>query len=321
MTPGADLWRAAGLVWLLLPGVAAAEEPTAWLTRMEQALRDLDYEGRLVYVHGHTIESLHLVHTVRDGRTRERLTSLNDAKREVVRDEEATTCIMPDLGTVSVGPRRTQRPGGLVALEAAQVADSYEVRLDGQGRVAGRSATYLSLLPRDRYRYGYRMALDEATALPLRTELVDERGVPLVQTLFVDLRVGPEVAAVAEAAAPADAERGALDKSSAPVRDARPPWSFASLPPGFRLAMATRRTLPGDGRELQHLVLTDGLASVSVYISAPGGHDLDGEAAVGPVNAFGARVGAFQATALGEVPPATLKALVGALRAQPEAGG
>jgi sigma-E factor negative regulatory protein RseB len=85
--------------------------------------------------------------------------------------------------------------------------------------------------------------------------------------------------------------------------------------------MATRRTLPGDGRELQHLVLTDGLASVSVYIATPGGHDLDGEAAVGPVNAFGARVGGFQATALGEVPPATLKALVGALRAQPGVGG
>jgi sigma-E factor negative regulatory protein RseB len=322
MTPAADLRHAAALLLLLLPGVAAAQEPLGWLVRMEQALRELDYEGRFVYVHGHTIESLHLVHTVRDGRTRERLTSLNDAKREVVRDEDATTCIMPDLGTVSVGPRHKQRPGGLVPLEAGQVGESYEVRLEGQGRVAGRSATYLSLKPRDRYRYGYRVALDDATALPLRTELIDERGVPLVQTLFVDLRVGPEVPAVAEAAAPpADAERGAVGKSSAAVREARPPWSFADLPPGFRLAMATRRTLPGDGRELQHLVLTDGLASVSVYIAAPGGHDLDGEAAVGPVNAFGARVAGFQATALGEVPPATLKALVEALRAQPGAGG
>jgi sigma-E factor negative regulatory protein RseB len=221
-----------------------------------------------------------------------------------------------------VGPRHKQRPGGVVPLEAGQVGESYEVRLEGQGRVAGRSATYLSLKPRDRYRYGYRVALDDATALPLRTELVDERGVPLVQTLFVDLRVGPEVPAVAETAVPAaDAERNAVAKAAAPVRETRPPWSFTDLPPGFRLAMATRRTLPGDGRELQHLVLTDGLASVSVYIATPGGHDLDGEAAVGPVNAFGARVGGFQATALGEVPPATLKALVGALRAQPGVGG
>jgi sigma-E factor negative regulatory protein RseB len=320
MTPAAERCCAAALLCVLLPGTApAADDPMRLLSRMDQSLRELDYEGRFVYVHGHTVAALHLVHTVRGGRERERLTSLNDAAREVVRDEEATTCIMPDMGTVSVGPRH--RRGGVVGVEPDQVGEAYEVLVNGSGRVAGRAAVFVSLLPRDRYRYGYRLALDEATALPLRTEVLDETGVPLVQTLFVDLRVGPEVQQQPDAGpGVADAERGTKEPAVAPLREASLPWSFTALPRGFRLAMATQRALPGDGRELEHLVFSDGVASVSIYIGSPGHHDLDGEATVGPLNAYGAKVGEFHATALGEVPPATLKAFVAGLRREPGAG-
>lgn len=320
MTPAARRWRAALLCWLLPAVAAAADDPMRWLVRMDQALRELNYEGRFVYVHGQTIEALHLIHTVRDGRERERLTSLNDAAREVVRDEDATTCIMPDMGTVSVGPRYPQRRGGVVRLEPQQLGEAYEARLDGPGRVAGRSAVFLSLVPRDQFRYGYRLALDAASALPLRTELVDEAGAPLVQTLFLDLQVGPDVRPDPDSDPATAAVEGAPPERAAPVlRQAPVPWTFTDLPRGFRLAMATQRNLPGVGRELQHVVFSDGVASVSIYIGAPGYHDLEGEATVGPANAFGARVGEFHATALGEVPPSTLKAFVAGLRPQPEA--
>ena len=318
MTRAAERCGVAALLWLLLLGAAAAADAMGWLTRMDQALRELDYEGRFVYVHGHNVESLHLVHTVRDGHERERLTSLNDAAREVVRDDDATTCIMPDTGTVSIGPRHPHRRGGLIGLQPQHVGEAYEARVDGPGRVAGRSAVLVSLVPRDRYRYGYRLALDDVTALPLRTEVLDESGVPLVQTLFVDLRVGADVRNVPEPS-PARAGRAGPELAVPALRQTRLPWDFSDLPRGFRLAMAAQRALPGDGRELQHLVFSDGVASVSIYIGAPGSHDLEGEAAVGPVNAFGAKVGEFHATALGEVPPATLKAFVAGLRRQSEA--
>lgn len=322
MTPVADRWRAAALCLLLSPAAAAgaeADDPMRWLVRMDQALRELNYEGRFVYVHGQTIEAVHLVHTVRDGRERERLTSLNDAAREVLRDEDATTCIMPDRGMVSVGPRYPRRRAGVVSLEPKQVGEAYEVRIDGPGRVAGRSAVLISLLPRDRFRYGYRLALDDASALPLRTEVLDEAGNPLVQTLFVDLRVGPEVRQEPDGdRAARTAEPAAAARTVVALQPSALPWAFAELPRGFRLAMATRRTLPGDGRELQHLVYSDGVASVSIYIGEPGDHDLEGEAVVGAVNAFGARVGEYHAIALGEVPPPTLRAFVTGLRRQPE---
>jgi len=74
MAPAADLparlLAAASL--LLGPAGALADEPAEWLGRMDQALRELSYEGLLVYVHGGAVESLKLIHT-RDGdRQRER---------------------------------------------------------------------------------------------------------------------------------------------------------------------------------------------------------------------------------------------------------
>ena len=316
MTRAGRRWRVAALPLLLLPLTAAADEAMRWLTRMEQALRELSYEGRFVYVQGGTVEALHLVHTVGDGHERERLTSLNDAVREVVRDENGMTCIMPDIGTVSVGPRRPDRRGGVARLEPEHVGEAYEARVDGRGRVAGRPALFISLIPRDNMRYAYRLALDDATALPLRTELLDDAGAPLVQTLFVDLRVGADVRTPDPSASPkAPGDNAAGRQRAIPSTDQAPlPWAFTEVPVGFRLATATRRQLPGIAGEVQHVVFSDGVASVSIYIGTPDEHDLQGETAVGPVNAFGARIGEYQATALGEVPHATLEALVGGLR-------
>jgi len=313
MTAGASRLRAAALLFLALPLAAAADEALDWLARMEQALRELNYEGRFVYVHGHAIEAMHLVHTVEGGHERERLSSLNDAAREVLRDDDGMTCVMPDTGTVSVGPRHPGRAAGLRALDLAQLSEAYEARIDGSGRVAGRSAVLLSLEPKDRLRYGYRLALDGETALPLKTTLLDETGAPFVQTMFVDLRVGEGVRPLPDTHPPAASGAGAVEV------DTTLPWEFTDVPPGFRLTTALRRTLPGTGRAMKHVVFSDGVASVSVYITAPGTNDLQGEAAVGPVNALGVRIADHQATALGEVPIATLRTLLAGLRPRPEA--
>jgi sigma-E factor negative regulatory protein RseB len=318
MTVGASGLRAAVLLFLALPLAAAADEALDWLSRMEQALRELNYEGRFVYVHGHAIETMHLVHTVDGGRERERLSSLNDAAREVLRDDEGMTCVMPDTGTVSVGPRHPGRAAGLRALDLANLSVAYTARVDGEGRVAGRPAVLLSLEPKDRLRYGYRLALDSETALPLKTTLLDESGAPFVQTMFVDLRVGDEVQTVADAQSPAAPGAGPTGPAGRVEVDTALPWEFADVPPGFRLTTALRRTLPGTGREMRHVVFSDGVASVSVYITAPGSNDLQGEAAVGPVNAFGVRTADHQATALGEVPVATLQTLLAGLRPRTE---
>jgi sigma-E factor negative regulatory protein RseB len=88
-----------------------------------------------------------------------------------------------------------------------------------------------------------------------------------------------------------------------------------NLPPGFQLVRAqqTAGALP----ESEHLVYSDGLASVSVYIephalSAPVAVEsgmMRGVLSVHSIDAAGVRV-----TALGDVPPATVQAMARGVR-------
>src|SRR5256885_5273126 len=45
-------------------------------------------------------------------------------------------------------------------------------------------------------------------------------------------------------------------------------WNAMRLPPGFRMAARSAQTLPGSADPVDHLVFTDGLASVSVFVEA-----------------------------------------------------
>lgn len=296
----------------LATAAGAADDPAGWLVRMERALRELDYEGRLVYVHGTAVEALQLTHSAAGGS--ERLVSLSGPPREVTRDNAELVCPVPEVGTVALARADAHGNGrGLVAVDTAHIGEAYDARLEGEARVAGRPARVVSLVPKDRFRYGQRLFLDTESALPLKADLLDERGLPLTQTMFVSIEVRPgPVPADAAAARPAE---GALTVPGSAL-----PWRLSGLPPGFRLAASARRILPGSGRELQHAVFSDGAASVSLYVASPGHHDLEGPAKVGPVNAYGRRVGAHQVTAMGEVPAATLEAFVAGLRFD-EGGG
>jgi len=283
------------------PGVA--DEAGDWLMRMDRALRELDYEGRLVYVHGAAVQALQLTHTAEGGQ--ERLVALNGPVREVKRDDAELVCPVPDMGTVAMARPDVRGGGrGLVAVDPAHLGEAYEARMEGEARVAGRDARVVVLVPKDRLRYGHRLFLDAESALPLKADLLDEAGAPRTQVMFVSFEVRRSEKAVTAPPAPS----AAVAQSESPL-----PLRLSALPKGFRLAASARRTLPGSRRDLQYAVFSDGATSVSLYVASPGHHDLQGTAEVGPVNAVGRRVGAHQVTAMGEVPPATLEAFVAAV--------
>jgi negative regulator of sigma E activity len=66
---------------------------------------------------------------------------------------------------------------------------------------------------------------------------------------------------------------------------------------------------------VQHFVLSDGLAMVSVYIekSLADEQALEGESSMGSVNAYGRRVDGHRVTVMGEVPKATVKQIAEAV--------
>ena len=91
--------------------------------------------------------------------------------------------------------------------------------------------------------------------------------------------------------------------------DAR--WSVQNKPKGFMLAHHNMHKLPESNLPVEHLVYTDGLAWVSVYIEklATDVESLQGASNMGAVNAYGRIMGQYHVTAVGEVPAVTVELL------------
>ena len=287
--------------------------------RMVQALGSLNYEGILVYSHDNRMESLRIVHRVINGRTQAELKSLNGQPRLIKQEGRELICRLSGENLKAVA-RRAMGGEDQVAkpLKAKDLAPHYLVQSQGQVRVADRPTQVIGILPADDYRYGYRFYLDLETGLPLKLDLVGGEGRVIEQLMFTSLTLNPTSPPSPEVESavhdPAITEETAVGQ---PV--VVPGWTFKGLPPGFRLIMA-ERTADATGQMLEHLVLSDGLAAVSVYVEEGAEEGLRGATRMGAIHAQGTKIASHQVTIVGEVPAVTVAAVMSALQPRPEAG-
>jgi sigma-E factor negative regulatory protein RseB len=90
------------------------------------------------------------------------------------------------------------------------------------------------------------------------------------------------------------------------------------LPPGFRMTTRSAQALPGSTEPVAHLVFTDGIASVSVFVEPRKADDPDtseGPTRFGSSSAFSTVVDGHQVTAVGEVPPSTVEFIANQVKA------
>jgi sigma-E factor negative regulatory protein RseB len=298
-----------GLLFLCAADVGAGGRSVAdHLERMASAMRTLSYEGVLVYLHDSRLETLRIAHRVDGGRVHEVLESLTGPVRTVTRGPDEVRCDLSDAHPISV--RRPGLGGGLfrsAAIDPDSLAPHYLIHPLGFARVAGRQTEVLGIIPRDRLRYGYRFYLDEETGLPLKTDLMGTEAEPLEQIMFTSLTLA-EDSLPDDAVAPANGADG--EAQATPAAQER--WQFESLPAGFELVMRDRASDPG-GSGTEHFVLSDGLASVSVYVENGVEDGLNGDSRMGAIHAAGVRFGDYQITVVGEVPAETVRAVLAAI--------
>ena len=305
---------------LALAGVAAlgglragAAEPTAreWLERMTDALATRDYDGLFIHTAGKQSETMRIIHRMDDGRSVERLVSLDGSGREIVRTPGEVHLYMPDRRVVLVEPR-TDEGSLLRALPAPgpKLDAVYTMSLSKGNRMLGREVRILDIQPRDQYRYGYRLWLDEATAMPLRSEVTDRQGHALEAIHFTQLEVAKDIdAGDLEPQLDATGYRWVRHGRHTESRVATATWQVRNVPPGFRLVASRLQVVPGQPVPVQHLIFSDGVASVSVFIE-PGtakGPTPPESTRVGSANAFSTQVGGHVVTAIGEVPADTVR--------------
>lgn len=304
MTRRTGAWGALLLAGALAPLVARAVDASDWLARMHGALHKLDYSGALVVQRADRMQVMQLFHAAGQPE-RERLLSLDGPLRELVRS--GATMVWRGAGRRPVA-WTADAPRSLIPLlpdaMPAWLADNYRAALGGEAHVAGYDAVVVELVPRDRYRYGYRLWLERKSALPLRTQLLGPQREPLAQCSFASLQVGPRPAP-RDLGAPAATAVAAMP-APAPVA-ASPHWRIVDPPPGFRLAESLAE---GAGGGAQHLLFSDGLASVSIYIERAPVALPPGRTMRGALNVYSVERGGERVTALGNVPEATVERMV-----------
>jgi sigma-E factor negative regulatory protein RseB len=295
------------------PAVAGSnDDPGKWLERMSTAMSQMNYQGTFVYVQGDEVVTMRITHVAAETGVRERLVSVSGVPREVLRDSTGVRWVLGDDNSVlqDQGFNRTFFPQ-LPLDQQGQAQRSYALKLGGVGRVAGQSVRNLTILPRDRYRYGYSLWLEEHSAILLKWELIDSNRKPLAKLIFTDIRMGAEVDR-SELQPSSQLNKFRTVESRLPsgrgLVSSQPRWRPSSLPPGFELT-DHRYFGQQENAEFEHLVYSDGLAAVSVYIESEGDSagQHSGLSRLGTTHAF-SRIGdGLAITVVGDVPAITVK--------------
>lgn len=339
------LWlyvAATALIAAPLPAVVAAAaaspavSPEAMLAAAARASKTTNFEGVLLYRSGNAMEVMQVVHRYQDHEESEHLLTLTGLPRELIRQGDHLTCILPSDHRLTL--QRLPMKSFLTRLNGpilAQISQWYAFKYLDATRVAGRECVGVAVQPRDAYRYGYEVWLDSDNHLPLRVVLRDEDHRVVEQVMFTQIRFPasiPDKAFLPQVPPspgykiltqklPKDAPPASIPAVSQSTADDEH-WRFGKLPPGFHVTLHDQRDIPDGVGRVDHMLISDGLSSVSVFAahmhsSEPG---FQGLSHMGSIHAYGRNLDAYHITVVGEAPARTVQMIGDAMMLPADAG-
>lgn len=296
------------------PAAAAGpgNDPIAWLQRAAASARQTTYAGTVVHMSGDRASTTRITHLFYGGAEHEKIEALDGDRREIVRHNDEMQCFFPDAKTVRVDRRVTARffPS-LVGGPVQVIAENYRVKLGGVERVLGRDCQWIHLDPKDALRFAQRLCAEVDSGLLLRAKTLGPRQQVLEHFTFTDLRMGPQVSrGELKSTFHAQSKDWRRDnESTAEARQVPTGWAVGEAPPGFRLVSEMQRKLPNRAKPVSHLVYSDGLATMSVFVEPLNSGQRADEAANedGALSVFVRPMGEHLVTVLGEVPTAAVQ--------------
>ena len=312
----------------------APTTPADWLHAMDDAFRNLNYDGVFEYsiashsqiriekrrgnralsvradvAHDITVASFRIVHMVIDGVEHERIAHRGGPGREILRTGGQVSYVLPEAdGSFALVADLPTGPYPRRFMRSEDLSAHYRFDLSGRGSVIGRPTVCLEVHPLDDNRYGFLLWLDEETGLLLRSELRDANGRYLERVEFLSLKVGASVSEDAlQPEARAAPVQPAVEFSETPAPPAVPvSWKIGWVPAGFRITDAH----PQEANKGVHIMFSDGLATFSVFVeaapqSAAGGVFSRNGATVLLSHDLAGERGDYLVTVVGEVPPET----------------
>lgn len=305
-------------VILLFPAASAIAENSKedienLLAKMHHAAHMINYEGTFIYGQHNELSTMQIIHSVSQNGEFERLISLDGSGREVIRSGNTVTCILPDKNAVVVDKSRPDDefpPSFPVSID--HLSKMYSFHISGEGTVAGQKTKKFIIQPKDQYRYGHALWVDEKTGLLLKDHLLDNDGQTVEQFMFTRINypssIKEELMLVNDKRkkytwfeAKEPATKQAVNNSMN--------WKVTSVPDGFMPGVKRHHKMTMSAMPVEHFMFSDGLSSVSVFVEKQmkNSKNLMGGSTMGAVNAYGRALDDHHITVVGEVPQITVK--------------
>ncbi len=304
------------LALVLLSSTAMAQQPsapdaTALLEQMVVALDRQSYSGQYTYSGVGKQDAVHVDRLSEQGRRYERLTFLSGEPTVILLRDGQVFCIYPERAQVVAGDTHQSVLQRWSMSDLSKMRRWYQYTLDGHDYVAGRGTQRLSLQARDQQRYSYKLWLDEKTKLLLRYQVLNLAGEPVEEMMFTQIDTEPHLTR-ARFSKPQrrNYDTWQHEASAVPDQQGDLHWGMRSMPAGFDIL--SNQSVSIGKQPGQRMILSDGLAMVSVYIEKARQKKnklLPGASQVGLVNAYVRQLGDFSAVVLGEIPRATAIAI------------
>ncbi|HEY8119369.1 MAG TPA: MucB/RseB C-terminal domain-containing protein [Methylophilaceae bacterium] len=298
-------------------GQDATDDPWLLLQKAAHAAHELSYKGLFVYQSGASARSVEITHMNYGQGEYARIVVLDGSPREVLSQGSDVVIFNQKNEKVIIEKKRGQNLfPALLPANMDPIKASYQVRVGGQERIGGRDGQIIFLDPRDRYRYGYKFWADREYGLLLKSMTTNERNEPMEQITFNQLALlstqnmdwfQPKV----------DHGKNYVMEDAAPAPSAAEAdnWTVSALPPGYRKIDQVKYMLPGKPAPVTHVIYSDGLASVSLFIEplAQGAKSKIGHSVLGATSFYANVVDGYQIAVVGEVPEATVTQIANAV--------
>jgi sigma-E factor negative regulatory protein RseB len=299
---------------LALSAVAARADGNAlsWLQRIHTATDTLNYSGTFVYRSGDETETSRIFHSVGRHGIRERLETLDGSPREIVRSNGEVKCYLPDSKTIKVDQQTDHKVfPAFLPKNLENISEHYKVTNGGIKRVAGHECQLIVLQPKDKLRYGHRLWVDSKTGMLLRSETLNTKNKPIQEFEFTRIRIGGKIDFRQLRSKYRAKSRGwhVVNSGATATNLEALGWTIKPELPGF-YKMAEMMRTQGGSTKVGHVIYSDGLAAVSVFIGP-----MDDKTSMPPsglshrgaINIYTRQVAGHLVTVVGEAPAESVK--------------
>ena len=291
----------------------STESALDWLRKMADAPRRHNYSGTFVYYADGHIETSHIMHKTGSFGEREKIEVLDGSPRIVFRDNDEMQCYVPESKRIYTEKRWFRKffPD-ILPLPVDNVDENYFVKELGRERIANHECQVLFLTPRDSLRYGHKFWIDAETGVCVKAAVVNGHQV-IEQFAFAQLEIDKEIdsSQLKPSQTQITDDWKTTNLLTSILNEGELQWQVKNLPAGFRKLVEMKRNLAEKIALVDHIAISDGFATVSVFIE-PIGKD-----APSPVSGFFTSRGAIniyvrtlddnKITTIGEVPLETIK--------------